>query len=596
MRWLFVRWKLLGDTIDMNIYGVTGYPTPDFTDERHCRTFSIPNSTIALAVFMGALWELTNDKNWQQIGDMTPAEAADMMQDVIWNAYDSDEGICPVLEAPYWDTYDNADDEEPEGSTEPWYGELVPAASMRSRATLLDDDELTWRENLGIWAIAGFIAYSGQIGAAIAFVPFARRFVLKFRGNPLGAIAEIFIDGEKLATMDTASAEDRIKAIDIQLPDDDEEHEVWVAVGEDSPEGSTLQVVRKELNPNEVYPDNLRYSSDCDCVQQTYDDGSTWVNQPGQDPRHSTTFLYPPVTADDPRCQAASNMSLYFENLIETVLNVLSTGLDALGLATAIMPIFTELGPVAILFELGLGLSSALVGLGVDVISSEFTPETFEALTCIFYCNIEPNGSVTADDLSAINSEVGVELNPDVYLIMAACFLLMGEVGLSNAGTLGEAPADCDACACGWIGCVDFRTGQHGWNILNDGTINARGMYVAGQGILTTGVGAVPLEVYVYQMFSAVNLSRITIHGHHFMSGTPNGVLDLLVGGVVVSHNIFYPDGIDGEVNDWTITWAGDETPDQINLYVDEPGGGGFVWLEFRGRDDTAPSWVDDCP
>lgn len=458
----------------MNIYGVRGYPTPDFTDERHCRTFSIPNTTIALAVFMGALWQLTDPKMWQQYGDMTPDEAADQMLDVLWATYEDDWGICPVLEAPYWDTYANVDDEAPEGETEAWYGELVPVAS------LLDDDDLTWRENLGIWAIAGFIAYAGQIGAAIAFIPFARRFVLKFRGNPLGAIAEIFVDGAKLATLDTASAEDRIKAIDIQLPDDDE-HEIWVAVGDDSPPGSTLQVVRKELNPAEVYPENLRYDADCDCVQQLY--GDEFIRNDGQDPRHSETFLYPPVTADDPRCQAAANMSLYFENLIGTALGAMSTGLDFLGVATAIMPVFVELGPFAILIDLGFALASSLIGLGVDVINSEFTPEVYDLLTCIFFCNIENDGCVTPDDLSGIIADIADQLNPDVQLIMGACFFLMGEVGLANAGTIGEAPADCDACTCAWCYTFDFTITPGIFEIES----GAPGVYVPGTGWQGTG-------------------------------------------------------------------------------------------------------------
>lgn len=464
----------------MNIYGVRGYPTPDFTDERHCRTFSIPNTTIALAVFMGALWELTKPEMWQEYGDMTPEEAADQMRDVIWEAYENDWGICPVLEAPYWDTYANVDDEEPEGAPETWYGELVPVAS------LIGDDELTWRENLGIWAIAGFIAYSGQIGGAIAFIPFARRFVLKFRGNPLGAIAEIFVDAVKLATVDTNDPEERIKAIDIQLPDDDEEHEIWVAVSEESAPGTTLQVVRKELNPNEVYPENLRYNEDCDCIQQTYDGGATWVRQDGQDPRHSTTFLYPPITADDPRCQAAANMTLFFQNLIGDVLGVISAGLDALGVATSIMPLFVELGPFAILIDLGIGLSSALIGLGVDVINAEFTPEFYEALTCVFFCNIQSDGTVNEGDLSEINADVIAQFNPDVQLIMGACFLLMGEVGLSNAGTIGDAPADCDECECNWCYTWDLTTSEFDFELvpdpINGGTV---GSYSSGLGFIT---------------------------------------------------------------------------------------------------------------
>jgi len=533
-----------------NFDGQKGFPTPsDVPSDTACRSFLLPDDDEWLGLLMGAVELLLNPHNYFNYGALSIDDTVDHWQTIIQDAYDrSLLGTCaPMVEAPYWDTYADSDDES-SVEDQPWYGELVPAASMRGRrVSLLDDDELTWRENLGIWAIAGFIAYSGQVGAAIAFVPFARRFVLKFRGNPLGAIAEIFVDGAKLATMDTASAEERIQAIDIQLPDDDE-HEIWVAVGEDSPPGSTLQVVRKELDPAEVYPDNLRYNVDCDCVQQTYDDGDTWVDQPGQDPRHSTTYQFPPVTADDPRCQAASNMSLYFQNLIETVLNAISAGLDVLGVATAIMPVFVELGPFALFFDLGLGLSSALIGLGVDVISSEFTPEVFEALTCTFDCNIESDGTVTALDLAAINLALIADYNPDVYLILGACFLLMGEVGLSNAGTIGEAPADCDECNCGWCYEWDFTVSDGGFAPINIGGTDFA-EYVAGVGwrcglLQNDGCGG---HAYLYMSKSLPSNDVIETVEYDLttdLGGFDANVFNRLLGGSVID-SVPFDNGVD---------------------------------------------------
>lgn len=476
-----------------------GYPTPvDTPDETTCLTLQIPANAAWWAIFTGLLFSITTEEAWQQLEGGMRKEDAAIVALAIWQdamARAETETCELTVPAPYWDTYDNVDDEEPTAEPETWYGELVPVAS------LLADEDLTWRENLGIWAIAGFMAYAGQIGAAIAFVPFARRFVLKFRGNPLGAIAEVFIDGVKLTALDTASDEDRIMAIDVQLPDDDDEHEIWVAVGEDSPPGTTLQVVRKELDPAEVYPTNLRYDADCDCIQQTYDGGSTWVRQDGQDPRHSPTFQFPPVTADDPKCQAAANMALYFENIIDTTLSAISTGLDIIGLATTIMPIFIELGPFAILFDVGLGLASGLIGLGVDVINMEFTPETYSALACIFFCNIEADGSVTEEDLGGIIADIADQLNPDVQIIMGLMFLLMGEVGLSNAGTIGDAAADCDDCACGWCYEPDIQDGSgHGLTynfLLGFGSITSNGLEantVGGQSILAVEISWTPTD------------------------------------------------------------------------------------------------------
>jgi len=567
-----------------------GYLTPDSVPfDDHCRTFRIPNDVQWLSVFMGALLPLIYPESWQKYGTLTPDESAEVMLNVIWDAYADDEGICPVLPAPYWDTYANVDDQEPEGADEVWYGELVPAAALSSSRMLLDD-ELTWRENLGIWAIAGFIAYSGQIAGAIAFVPFARRFVLKFRGNPLGAIAEIFIDGIKLATLDTASDEDRIKAIDIQLPDDDE-HTVWVAVGEDSPEGSTLQVVRKELAPGEVYPTNLRYNPDTDTVQQTYDGGSTWVDQPGQDPRHATTYQFPPVVADDPKCQAASNMSLFFANLIGTVLDVISTGLDALGVATSIMPLFVELGPFAILFDLGLGLGAALIGLGADVITAEFTPEVFEALTCVFYCHIGEDGSVTSEQLSAINAQIEAQFNPDVFLIMAACFLLMGEVGLSNAGTTGGAPADCSGCDCGWCEAKDWTPDDTlgGWTVT-------RGTWAEGDGwdgifVDTNSKSSAILDAVPA---AATRFTSITIIFSGDFAGANGGAR---IQGYLSGSQIFNVVQTSGGSH-VSFTWSGDEMLDEIVLLINS--GSSATQCKIEGWTGsglgTAPGISDVCP
>lgn len=465
----------------MNIYGVRGYPTPDFTDERHCRTFSIPNTTIALGVFMGALWTLADEANWQAYGDMTPAEAAEAFQDVIWQAYADDEGICPVVEAPYWDTYDNADDQEPEGETEGWYGELVPAASFRAESLL--DDELTWRENIAIWATAGFIAYSGQIGAAIAFIPFARRFVLKFRGNPLGAIAEIFLDGARLATLDTASAEDRIKAIDIILPDDEDEHEIWVAVGEDSPEGSTLQVVRKELDEAEVYPNSLRYNPDTDTVQYTPDGGETWIDDPDDDPRTGAKFVKPLKTGSDIRCRSAASMVKWLRNFIEYEAGVLETGATVIAVANSALALFDIIAPFAILATIIIDIAGTLFGIGGAALTAAFDEDTWALLLCIFDCNIRSDGSVTDEQFAEIQTEITEQLNTTAALVLNLILSTQGRVGLQNAGTLYEVEdADCSECDCEWCHVFDFTIDGQDWVQEGWWTGTPTNNYIAGVG------------------------------------------------------------------------------------------------------------------
>lgn len=543
----------------MNIYGVRGFPTPDFTDERHCRTFSIPNTTIALAVFMGALWQLADEKNWQQYGDMTPAEAAEQFQDMIWDAYANDYGICPNVPAPYWDdlTADDADDTLP-ASEQIWYGELVALPAARRAG----DDDLTFIENLRIWIVAGaFLVLTRNVGATIAFVPIAKRFTLAFRKHDLGGIVRVFIDAAEVGRVDTYAETPSVGDFDVWLPDDDDEHDLWVSMAEEhnpavdgQPE---IQVIRKRLSPDDVSPENLRYNSDCDCVQQTYDGGSTWVDQPGQDPRHSTIYQLPPVTADDPRCQAAANMTRYFEDLIGDTLGFISTGLDGLGVATAaIMPALGELGPYAILIDLGIGLASGLIGLGVDVITSEFSPETYDALECIFFCHLQPDGTATAESVSSILADIGANLNPDVYLIMGLCFLLMGEVGLTNAGTIGEAPADCDECNCLFCYEWDFTISSYtvdGWD-----AIAPYGQYAAGQGWESTADGLIMSLLFP----SAVEIQSVNWGGTSFSGIGPYGRATFYrLGGSTI-----FTDNQSGISNPYTIDTEHTDTVDQLWL------------------------------
>lgn len=435
----------------MNIYGVKGYLTPDnLPEDRHCRTFKIPNDVQWLSVFMGALLPLIYSENWQEYGELTPDEAADEMLAVIWDGYNNND--CPApIEAPYWDDGTDVETVSPEDD-QPWYGELVETMGGMGAA----EPTLTFFEELRLWAIVGFVAIAGTPAAAIAFAPFARKFVLAFKTGTAGAIVRVFFDGLHLADIDTYGVEDKIIEFLVDVGVEPSGEEMWVEHSGEHNEAATpnengdytIQVVRKQLAPDEFSPTNLRYNPDTNTVQQTYDGGDTWVDNPGQDPRHSTTYQYPPVGGDDPRCQAAANQVRFLNNTIDETLSAIALGTDALGLALTLLPLFVELGPFAILFELVLALADGLVSLGADAISSAFTNDVYDQLLCIFFCNIESDGTVTPTDLSNIEDQIGSQIGGVVQVVLDLMLALTGEVGLTNEGTMGDAPADCSDCDC----------------------------------------------------------------------------------------------------------------------------------------------------
>ncbi len=78
--------------------------------------------------------------------------------------------------------------------------------SRNQAADESDPAALTFVENAGIWAITGFIAYSGDIGAAIFFHTIAPRFVLAWRRGDVGEIIRVVVDSADAAQVDTSAA------------------------------------------------------------------------------------------------------------------------------------------------------------------------------------------------------------------------------------------------------------------------------------------------------------------------------------------------------------------------------------------------------
>lgn len=502
------------------VYGL-GFPTPSATEAATlCRIVQLPDDTAFLSVFMGALALLENPDNWQQIGDMTPEESAQAFVDIIYDMYQNNTCFVDV-EAPFWDDGTDADAEAP-ADDQPWYGELVEVMSGMGAA----EPTLEWHEELRLWIVTAFVAYAGTPAAAIAFYPFARKFVLAFKAGTAGAIVRVFFDGLHLANIDTYGVEDTIINFLVDVGVEPSGEALWVEhSGEHNPDAEpdanghfTIGVVRKQLDANEFSPTNLRYNPDTDVVQQTYDDGTTWVDNPGQDPRHSTTYQFPPVVADDPRCQAAANQVRFLKNTIDQALSVISLGTDAAGLALTLLPLFVELGPFAILFELVLALADGLVALGADAISSAFTSDVYDQLTCIFYCNIEDDGTVTADDLSIIEGAIGDQIGGVVQAVLDAMLFLTGEVGLTNEGTIGDAPADCSACICCPVETVYDLTVNDG-GFVNEA--NTWGQMHTNIGTYSAGVGWTTTDTTFYSAsqramdiglsFTEVNVLKVTI-------------------------------------------------------------------------------------
>lgn len=427
-----------------------GFPTPDAPpEETGCRVFSIPADEEWFALLMGAVSALTNPYNWYRNGDLTQQEAADAFADIIDAAYAlSVAGAsCPSgVPTPFWDTATDSDDEYPPGELTPWYGVAV--------VTYASPPEVTFVESLFIWSFAGFMAYSGAVGAAIAFLTIAPRFVIAFKTGDIGGIVDIIVDASRVGRYNTYSPTPGIMRVPVATDPDLDEHQIYIVKADDDPD-TTIQLVRDELNPNDVSPTNRRYNPIDDTVEILNPD-DTWTVNDGADPRISPAFQYAPVVADDPACQAAANMTRYLNDLIDEVLLVIAECNDAAGLLTVLVGLLLELGPFGILIDLILALAFILFSAGATAISAAFTNDVYDQLTCIFFANVEPDGTVTSAGLTAIQAAIDADIGGLVATVLDAMLFLMGNVGLTNAGVVGDAPADCSGCTAPWCRSLDL--------------------------------------------------------------------------------------------------------------------------------------------
>ena len=283
-----------------------------------------------------------------------------------------------------------------------------------------------------------------------------------------------------------------------------EPHTLYVELSDDNPHGldqPSISVIRKRLSDDEVTPPDLRWNSDCDCVQRTNDGGTTWVDDPGSDPRHAPAFLKPARTGMDIRCNCAANMVKWLRDYLDATTLTLCEGATAASVATELLNFVDLIFPGGVIVGLILEIAATIFGIGCAALTVAFNDEQYNLLLCIFYCGIGDDGRCSADQLAAIESKISLRLNTTAALIVNLLLGAQGEVGLSNAGAIGTATADCSGCDCGWCFTFFFVDGFNGFAPL----VNEFGTY----GTATaSGIQSAFFAAPAFENVQAINMTR----------------------------------------------------------------------------------------
>lgn len=234
-----------------------------------------------------------------------------------------------------------------------------------------------------------------------------------------------------------------------------------------------MEIIRGRLSEKDFLPPHLRYNSGTDTVQFSPDNGATWNDDPYDDPRHSAKFAKPIPPAPDVRCDSAANMVKWLRDFIEYETTILTAGATVVTIYNAVFTLLDVLAPWAILVQLVIDLAGLIFDVGSTALAAAFTETEYDALLCIFYCDIGSGGTVAPAQLVKIEDDITAGLNTTAALVVNAILFVQGEIGLQNAGAIGSQTGDCSGCACGWCYQMTDASRLSEWNAETFGTATA---------------------------------------------------------------------------------------------------------------------------
>lgn len=209
-------------------------------------------------------------------------------------------------------------------------------------------------------------------------------------------------------------------------------------------------------------------------IVQWYDpvtDG--WQDTDGGDEREDGDAPPPwpdPPVGENGDCLAAENIAAVYQTGLTEIHAGLVLGRDVVAITAGLTGIMGVFIPAAIVSTVALAMTSIAVQAGVTAVEAMLTH--VQDLKCSVYCNIQPDGSVTAENFTQIRAHVATWASGIELEIVRNWLDGFGSVGLTRQGSAaGITTGDCIDCECDEeLSCRvwDFTTGSHGWEIITD--------------------------------------------------------------------------------------------------------------------------------
>lgn len=204
-----------------------------------------------------------------------------------------------------------------------------------------------------------------------------------------------------------------------------------------------MKIIRKELTARDISPYGTFWDADCECVMSVPPGGGTPYANPAADPRTDPAGLLPARTSASPQCDAAANMVDKLKASVNELVQSLNQFQIATGTLALFLAFFPAVGEVADFF---IALGEVAIAIGSSTIEGAFSDDQWALILCILNGAINTDGTVTATQVSAILTEIGIQCNSTVNSVMLNEINGLGFVGLTNAGATGDVTGDCSDC------------------------------------------------------------------------------------------------------------------------------------------------------
>ena len=344
-----------------------------------------------------------------------------------------------------------------------------------------------------------------------------------------------------------------------------------------------MPMIRKQLKPSDVYPDDIRYNPSGDKVEVLID--GVWTEAPESDPRQQTTL--PPRLTADPACDGAQSIADALQNQIAGITTAIDNSLTLFQIAGLILGLFS-FGVFAIFINIALAIADYMFGLGSAAIEAALPPSAYDTVACILYCHMDDNGRINKGDLQNIQQDMVDQLGATGGTIINQMLQLAGEGGLNNLAAAGTSTGSCGGCGCAttWCEIFDFAADSGGWQEKSLGS-GFWGTLVPGQWDGTDAIDTVSSPdlahrgVMLGRIFATRTVTHIAVNydltkgnidqvsgsGFRLSSG------DIFTGSVL--RNIAFSVLVNG--TDLTQDWTGSISAEEIQF-----------WL-FSSRDQSVP-------